>query len=307
MRKTVTNEYLKKAMIELDEMGEDATYEIFQRVLWELRHSCLIIAGDIRGNEIYISKLSLPDGEYGLLFTDMDEYRKVFPNFEVEAHEHSIGIYKELISKSNLKGFIVNLEGECFGLFRSIFDEIGDAPQNAFSIDGSYTSVELKRLKDSINNRKLEDFINDPLNIGRYEELFEMISESTMLALRLARENVDGQAEDGIISMVETGPIGYLYMDGSGRYGTAFTSEEKITSVPVSWNRYSQIVNFYQIANSILSDDMDGIIINPNTDNILLTREVLLEYSNLLERTCNDHRLNSAIMHMFPIKGQMSI
>ena len=302
MRKTVTNEYLKKAMIELDEMGEDATYEIFQRVLWELRHSCLIIAGDIRGNEIYISKLTLPDGEYGLLFTDMDEYRKVFPNFEVEAHEHAIGIYKELISKSDLKGFILNLEGECFGLFRSIFDEIGDAPQNSFPIDDSYTSVELKQLKDSINNDQLEEFINDPANIGKYEELFERISQSTMLALRLAMENVDSQAEDGIISMVETGPIGYLYMGGSGKYAAAFTSEEKISRVHMPMNRYSQIINFSQMTNSLLSDDMDGIIINPNTDNIILTREVLLEYSNLLERTCNDHKLNSAIMHMFLLK-----
>lgn len=64
-------------------------------------------------------------------------------------------------------------------------------------------------------------------------------------------------------------------------------------------NKYSQIVNFSRMANFILNDDMDGIIINPCCENILLTRETLMHYSGLLEKTCNDTRLNTAIMHMF--------
>ena len=58
------------------------------------------------------------------------------------------------------------------------------------------------------------------------------------------------------------------------------------------------------MTNFILNDDMDGIIINPNSEHVLLTRDVLLEYSSLLEETCNDTRLNTAIFHMFLIGGE---
>jgi hypothetical protein len=100
--------------------------------------------------------------------------------------------------------------------------------------------------------------------------------------------------------MLETGPLGFLYInDVGGKYATVYTSEEKISNVTTPFNRYSQIVNFSQMTNFILNEDMDGIIINPNSENIMLTRDVLLEYSDHLEETCNDCRLNSAIFHMF--------
>ena len=54
----------------------------------------------------------------------------------------------------------------------------------------------------------------------------------------------------------------------------------------------------------LLNDDMDGIIINPNSEHILLTRDVLMEYYPLLEKTCNDTRLNTAIFHMFLMEGE---
>lgn len=257
-RETVTNEYFKKAFREIETLGEDTPDEVFERAMEELRHSRLIIAGDMKGDELKVPTLKSPVGEYGILFTDMAEFRKVFPDFPVEAHEHAIGLYIELLSNSNLDGFIVNFESDMFLLTREIFDLIDDVPENNFSTDDSYTSDELKQLKDSMNNDQLEEFINDPANIGKYEELFERISRSTMLTLRLAKDDLTDSAENGIISMVETGPIGYLYMDRSGKYATVFTSEEKISSVHTPMNRYSQIINFSQMTNSLLSDDMDG-------------------------------------------------
>ena len=68
------------------------------------------------------------------------------------------------------------------------------------------------------------------------------------------------------------------------------------------YNKYIQIVNFSQMTNCLLNDDMDGIIINPNCENILITRNVLLEYSDVLEVICYDEKLNSAVFHMFPME-----
>ena len=104
--------------------------------------------------------------------------------------------------------------------------------------------------------------------------------------------------------MIETGPLGFLYTENfGGDYATVYTSEDKISNIRTPLNKYSQIVNFAQMAGFILNDDMDGIIINPHEENILLTRDVLLRYYHLLERTCNDSRLNSAIFHMFLMEG----
>ena len=117
--------------------------------------------------------------------------------------------------------------------------------------------------------------------------------------MRLSEENLDDKAVDGVISMENEGES-HLYADTmGGRYATVFTSEERIKDIDTPMNMYSQIVNFSQFSECALYGDMDGIVINPKSDNILLTREILLEFADILESTCNDSRLNSAIFHMF--------
>lgn len=307
MRKsTIKHEHLKKAINELKtvEDMENAPDELFVRLFSELRHSCLLVAGNIVGDEMKMVTAKLPNMKFGMLFTDMDEYRKVFPDFSVEVIEQPFSVYYENLIKSDLDGYIINIEGECFILPKDGFEFDEDLPEFMYSEEDSYTSKELKMLKDSIDNESLERFIENPKNIGRYEELFDMISKSTMLTLMVSNDDLTDYAKDGVISMLETGPLGYLYVDGiGGEYATAYTSEDKMASVQTDKRKYSQIVNFSQMANFILNDDMDGIIINPKSDNILLTRDTLLEFSPVLEKTCNDSRLNSAIFHMFLMEG----
>ena len=62
-------------------------------------------------------------------------------------------------------------------------------------------------------------------------------------------------------------------------------------------------VNFVLLNQLILTDDLDGIIINPGSENIVLTRDVLLEFSSLIEMTCNNSKLNSGIMNMFTMEA----
>lgn len=154
-----------------------------------------------------------------------------------------------------------------------------------------------------MDNVGLEDFIADSSNMARYEELIKMISETTLLTLMVSRSDLSGIAENGIIEMESTCPLGFLYLDDvGGHYATVYTSEGKMKSVSTDIFKYSQVVNFSQLTNYVLNDDLDGIIINPNTDNVVLTREVLLEYGPFVEDLCNDSRLNTAIMNMFLIE-----
>ena len=293
---------LRKSIEEMYTADESIIEDAMERCVSELRHSCLIVAYDRSSDSMNFIGLEMDGRDYGLLFTDMDEFRKVFSDDDCQSHAFDFEIYCRVVEREIVDGFILNIESESFMLKRQLFLEMEDLPQDEFDITESFTTQELCQLKEGIDNFELEEFIGNPRNIENYEGLFEKISNSTLLTLMLSKDDLTEYADGGIISMKKTGPLGFLYIDEiGGEYATVYTSESRISNVETSLNKFSQIVNFSQMANFILNDDMDGIIINPNTDNVLLTRDVLLKYYSLLEKTCNDSRLNSAIFHMFLI------
>lgn len=304
MRKSfIKHENLKKSLEELQ--SDDLTDEMIDRFVNELKHSNLILAADISESEIKLALVQIDGKDYGFLFTDMDEFRKTISDGECGSEFYDFNVYHAVVEDSMVDGFIINPNSIGFVLKKELILAIDDFPEHEFASDEVYSASELKHIKDSIDNADLEDFIKDSANIGKYEELFEKMSKSTMLTLMLSRDDLSGFSQDGVISLQETGPLGFLYLDEiGGEYATVYTSEEKIGSVSTNLNKYSQIVNFSQMTNFILNDDMDGIIINPNSEHILLTRDVLLEYSSLLEKTCNDTKLNTAIFHMFVMEGE---
>lgn len=303
MRKTtIKHEYLRRVIEEV-ESQDDPTMESLDSLVNELKHSFLILAADFQSDGMNFPTIDIEGEAFALLFTDMDEFRKVFSGNEFEASGNVFEFFREILNQTELKGFIINVASEGFIISKEMIDLLGEMPKSRFNPDEAYSSSELKQLKDSIDNDDLESFIRDPNNIGRYEELFEKISESTLLVLRLAREDLRDESEGGIINMKEMGPVGFLYTDKLYRnYAPVYTSEAKMADVKSNLNKYSQLVNFSQMTNSVLSNDMDGIIINPSTDNILLTRDVLMEFSPMLEEICNDPKLNSGIYHMFSME-----
>ena len=170
MRKEdVTHEYLKKHIREYVNKGDDISDETFKKIFEEIKHSRLIVAGNLSGDDISIATVKTPKGRVGLLFTDMDEYRKVFPDFEVEAHVHLFSVYKEFIEISEMAGYFINVAGEPFVLPREIIEMFEEIPVPDHCDDVAYTSKELKQLKDFIDNCELEEFIKNPQNAYDYE------------------------------------------------------------------------------------------------------------------------------------------
>lgn len=301
----IKHENLRKALEDF-EIFDDLEHGnvSFERVENELRHSCLIIAADITEDGLSYRVFEDGDGQYGLLFTDMDEFRKTFSDDDCESHSFDLWMYRMMIELEFLDGFILNPESEAVILKGELLMDLDDLPKHDYDQKESLEGSGLKRLRDSIDNGKLERFITDPSNVARYEELIGCMSDSTMLTMLLCDENLDGFADGGVIDLNKTGPVTRLYVDRlGGSYATIYTSEDKMVNVDGGQNRYSQIVNVSMMADYILMEDMDGIIINPGCDDVLLTREVILEYWPLLRDTCNDSRLNGAIFHMFPMES----
>ena len=109
-------------------------------------------------------------------------------------------------------------------------------------------------------------------------------------------------ASGGVISMMDSGPLAQMYTDRvGGVYATIFSGPDKIRAVKTDSFRYMQVVNLAMLVNFVLSEDMDGIILNPQTDDVLIPRTTLLRYSIGFERYANDMKLADSIYYMFEI------
>lgn len=301
VRKSILkHKHLREVLYEVMTLGDDAPLEAYVRLFEEFKHSSLIIAGNFGEDLMDMSTVKTEIGVFGMLFTDMDEFNKVFPDYGVGSKEHFFTTYVDFLKKTDLSGYILNFKSEGFIMPRDLMDSFKDLPDFNFPTDDAYNSKELKNLKDSINNEKLESFIKDPKNIAKYDELFEEMSSSTLLTLMLSKDDLSDNAEDGIISSSKDNPVGFLYIDHlGGEYATVYTSEEKMTAINTPFKKYSQIVNPAHMVMFVLNEDMDGLIINPGNEQILLTRETLLDYSEVIEKTCNNPKLNKAMLCMF--------
>ena len=297
----IRHDNLRKTIEELlSHSYENTPDDVFERFINELKHSYLIIAADMSADGFDFQGFEDEGKDYGVLFTDMDEFRKTFSDDESGSQPFVFEVYKSMVEENFIDGFVINPGTESFLMKKDLFSYVSDLPKFDYNADDSYSTEELIKIRDNIDNSSLERFISDPSNIGRYEELFERISNSVLLTLMVSREDLSGSAVDGVIKIDDPENPSSLYKDEiGGKYATAYTSQKKMENVETGMNNYYQIINFSFMTNFVLNEDMDGIIINPGLENIILTRDVLLQYSSLLEKTCDDSRLNSGIFHLF--------
>lgn len=303
-REYIRHEHLRGILNEM-EFSEDVPDETFELLFGEFEHSSLIIAGDLISDDECMLTVDLDGGSYALLFTDMDEFRKAIAPGESVAQDNLFGIYKLLLPKLDLDGFILNIQSEGFIFRNEMFELIDYMPIIKSSSAEPYTTFELKQIRDSINNESIEAFVENPNNIGRYEELFEEMSNSTMLTMVLSDMDLLPEGHDGVIETEEAGSHGFLHMETlGGTYVAIYTSEAKMANIDTPLNKFSQVINPALITYFVLNNDMDGLIINPNSDDVLITREVLLEYSRLIQLTCNDPKLSTGMRHMFAVEEE---
>lgn len=76
-----------------------------------------------------------------------------------------------------------------------------------------------------------------------------------------------------------------------------YTSDFNINITTKNVYKYSQIVNFQYFAEKILTDDLDGIILNRGTDNIIIERKFLRTYM----RNLKCHILQDYSGYIFPV------
>ena len=271
------------------------------RLINEFRYSNLFIPAKREGGTLNFIIYEDEGAKITPLFTDMDEFRKFYRGEDdIQALQNSFELYQNILKTTDIEGYVLNPASEKYLFNKEFILAITNIPKTNFFTTNPYSEEELIDLKNSIDNSALESFISNPNNIGDMINLFEHMANSRLLALMLS--DIDLKCENGLVLLKNTGPIAQMYMDRvGGTYAALFTSDEKMSPVNTTKVKYSQIVNLATLVNFILTEDLDGIILNPETDSVLITRLNLLKYSLGFERYANDERLSESMYYIFNI------
>lgn len=294
----IRHEHLKTA-IEDYYLNDDK--EILLRLINELRYSTLYIPSKRRDEKPAFDIYEKDGIRLTPLFTDLDEVNKFYGADEVEVFSSSFELYRNVLKTSDIDGYILNPASQNYLFKKEFVLAIKDIPKTTYVSTNPYSPEELKALSDA-KNRDLEDFILKGRHVGNYEALFEMLSNSTILTLMLSDNNLAPFFSNAILDMQLTGPVASMHFDTvGGKYAAIFSSKEKMGSVDVSKFKYAQVVNLSMLVNFVLTEDMDGIILNPSSDDILMPRQILLNYSLGFEKYADDERLADSMYYLFEI------
>lgn len=301
-----THKHLRLVIEDIYANGNQITEELLSRLINEFRYSNLYIPAKRENGTLNFIIYEEDSSKYTPLFTDLDEFHKFYADSDVEVFENSFELYQNVLKTSDIDGYILNPSCEKYLFKRDFILGIKNIPKTSFHSADPYTQDELTEIRASIDNEKLESFISDHANIGNWEALFENLASSRLLGLMTSNLDLSAYAENGIISQKSTGPLASMYIDRvGGMYATVFSSDEKISEVNTDDYKYCQIINLATLINFILTEDMDGLILNPESDSVLIPRTVLLKYSLGFERFANDERLCESIYYIFLLNSEV--
>lgn len=293
------HKHLRTVIEDIYSNGNKLTEELTARLIHEFRYSNLYIPAKRENDTLNFIIYEDGDTKFTPLFTDMDEFRKFYKNDEsIQILQNPFELYQNVLKTTDIGGYVLNPASEKYLFQKEFILAIDNIPKTNFYTTNPYSEEELLALKKSADNKDLEEFISNRANIGDFEGLFEKMAQSQLLALMLS----DLKLKNEITSLKESGPVASMYTDKvGGIYATVFTSEEKMNAVNTKKHKYSQLVNLATLVNFILTEDMDGLILNPETDNVLVPRTTLLRYSLGFEMYANDERLSEAMFYLFKI------
>lgn len=294
------HKHLRTVIEDIHSNGDMLTKDLLLKLINEFKYSNLYIPAKKENGTLNFIIYEDDDAKITPLFTDMDEFRKFYSDEDIQVLQNSFELYQNIIKTTDIEGYILNPASEKYLFTDEFILGITNLPKTSFFSSNPYTDIELRQMVDEADNSELEEFISNRKNIGDYEGLFEKLSRSTALALMLSPNDLSSYAKNGIISMQETGPLAQLYVDRiGGEYATIFSSKERMECVSSQYYKYVQVVNVATMVNFVLSEDMDGIIINPESCNVLIPRSELLKYSLGFEKFANDERLSASIYYIF--------
>ena len=292
------HKHLRVVIEDIYANGNRLNENLALKLVNEFRYSNLYIAARKENDTLNFITYEYNDMKLTALFTDHDEFRKFHHEDDIQILQNSFELYQNILKTTDFDGYILNPASERYLFTKEFILTITNIPKTNFYTTDAYSAGELLDIYRNVDNRYLEEYISNPKNVGDYEMLFERLANSTILTLMVS----DMEFDNDIIDLREIGPVAGMYTDKvGGIYVTIFSSTDRIRHVNTSKFKYAQLVNLAMLVNYVLVEDLDGIVLNPDSDNVLIPRSVLLRYSLGFERYANDARLCEALYYMFAL------
>ncbi len=293
-----TNRHLKSKVDEVNNFlraHNNPPEDLFEELLLELSVSRLYLPGSFGGEEFSFEHLESEEGLMLLpLYTSPDEYSG---DSDLESFEFAL--FAEIIKEFGFEGCVINPNSDELFIPGEFTKGLmaGQLPEP--DMDEAYDAEKLKEIALTVKNEKLVDFIRSDSSFNRFDDLISLLADSVLLNVVSSSKDLSQKAEDGIIPTLEAGGFNLtVKSEGESRYGLLFTDIDAIKrtcDTKAGMHYYCQITSYDMILAVLLANGLDGVIINPQTDDYYVPRHVLLDiYSNHPEIMRNPKYMNAA-------------
>lgn len=287
------NRYLKGIISQIREEG--LSDELIHSLFVELKFASMLSA-NYRGAPIYLKR----NGRfYMLLFSELDDLMDHFPHWShshfpvkwfVEISRYPLYFYVEEGSPDIHHGedFIVS-QGVllCFGEDDEFIIE-GDllkGLEEYLKIDLCSTE-ELTDLFENSDNTRLEDLLSQ--NPKDWDEIIPEIGRSTIFCLFNLKKDINDEERELIYNCFMSDPFG-------------FNREISVSTASSIGNQYAVIINFKKAVDHVLKFGLTGLKVYTAYGSEYMSRDLLIEKYELIEKHCDDVRLNQSHECLFKV------
>lgn len=285
---------------------EEAPDDLLISFLCELYVSNLIVPAIVEDEKFIFENITLDDGKsYLPLFTDIAQYAR----HEVEANNsmplvHDFEIYDEIIKKSNLDGILINMDSDCIKIPKDIIADLIAKDAVRYDEDTEpYTVDEIMEIYDNISNDDLVEFLKSEEITS--DELFAHLSKSCLLNVVFSDDPLDEYLKDGVIMADDVDGFDLCTVQEEGiNFAAVFTSKESVQKAlnkDADITYYGQVTILSELFDFVLENDMDGVIIDPNSANFIIKREELHPQATGVDLIVEDSRIRDSLQYAFEL------
>ena len=285
-RSYVTNDYLVDKFNEIGvyfEDGNEVPENLFIQFVQELGVSNLLIPGIVEEDSLSFDILTSDDDSIDVipLFSDDEAFIGCYgEESEFSPIANDIRFYIDLVKDSEVYGILFNPDTTDFLLPKEILVNLPFPPVIKINDESEgYGGEQLLNIAQNATNDSFVEFMRSEGD--SFEALMLELQKSVLLNVVVSEEDLSVYAKNGIISGDDAGEFALCTTgDEQTQFGVLFTSTDAIRQ---SLDEESELNYYYQIAlldefiEFVLKSDMDGIIINPGSDDYIIGREALLE------------------------------
>lgn len=285
---------------------EEAPDDLLISFLCELYVSNLIVPAIVENEKFIFENITLDDGKsYLPLFTDIAQYAR----HEVEANNsmplvHDFELYDEIIKKSNLDGILINMDSDCIKIPKDIIADLIAKDAVRYDEDTEpYTVDEIMEIYNNISNDDLVEFLKSEEITS--DELFAHLSKSCLLNVVFSDDPLDEYLKDGVIMADDVDGFDLCTVQEEGiNFAAVFTSKESVQKAlnkDADITYYGQVTILSELFDFVLENDMDGVIIDPNSTNFIIKREELHPQATGVDLIVEDSRIRDSLQYAFEL------